>query len=1289
MLLLDDGTATDASPGGRAPTVVYSASDLTIAATCEFALLRGLDAKLGRIPPLELPQDAMLDRLAELGDRHERQVLAALRRRYGPYDPATGRGVVEITRPGRADARDPAVLAAKRDETLAALRAGADVVFQAGFFDGRFGGWADFVVRADDDVLHPAASAPPDDAPPDDAPPGAASLAPTGPPAAWSVHDTKLARRAKVTALLQLAAYADQLLAHGIPLAGDVHLVLGDRTVTAHRLADLLPAYRERRARLEEIIDAHVADDAPVAFGDERFHACLRCDVCAPEVEAHRDVLLVAGMRVAQRARLREAGIATIDALAASTGEIPTIAPSNLASLRTQARLQVAQERGDPGVATSGGVAYELVAPDAVGHLPPPDPGDVFFDFEGDPLWVDEAGTWGLEYLFGVLEAPTAPGAEPVFRPFWAHDRAGERQALLDFLAYLRERRAAHPGMHVYHYASYEKTALLRLAGRYGVGEDEVDALLREGVLVDLYATVRAALRVGQRSYSLKKLEPLYMPDARTGEVQTAGESVVEYAEACEVRDQGRLGEWQERLDRIADYNRYDCESTLRLRDWLVARAAEAGVAPGSRRRGPGGAGAAAEGAAGAEAAVGAEAGVADEGAPSGEGETPGDAEPPDEDAEEDALVAALLAAAGAGTDAPPDATTRDADRQALAMLAAAVGYHEREAKPFWWAHFDRLVSHPAEWLDRRSTLLVERADVVADWHLPARARTLHRHLRLVGRLEPGSGITEGANVVALYDPPLPACLATSADGTRGWTDKVRVLSVTAEGVGDAARDVVVVAERLGRGLGPADAHDAVPMALGPGIPPRTDSLRAAIRALAARVAAAVAAGEPLPDHPAVDLLRRRPPRTRSGGLPAAPDGLGGDVATITAAVADLDGSYLAVQGPPGTGKTYTGARVIAGLVARGWRVAVVAQSHTVVENMLREVAAAGVPRERIGKRPGDGADPGAPWTWLGANGFAAFHAAAGADGAGYVLGGTAWDLTHPARLPERPFDLLVVDEAGQYSLADTIAVSDAARNLLLLGDPQQLPQVTQGRHPEPVDRSALGWLTDGHDTLPDELGYFLARTWRMHPALADVVSRLAYEGRLAAVPAAAARRLEGVPPGVGHVLVAHEGNAVASVEEAAEVVRQVRDVLGRTWVDPSGGAAAAAGRPLGQADVVVVAPYNAQVWTIRRALDDAGLPDVRVGTVDLFQGQQAVVVVVSMTASSPADVPRGMEFLLSRNRVNVAISRAQWRAVVVRSPLLTDYLPARPDGLAELGAFLGVTHAAGAGSAGADEAPG
>ena len=498
MLLLDDGT------------VVYSASDLTVAATCEFALLRSLDAKLGRIPPLELVQDAMLDRLAELGDRHEQQVLAGLRRRFGRWDPATGRGVLEIARPGRAGNRDPDVLAARRDETLAALRGGADVVFQAGFFDGRFSGWADFIVRDDADG---AASG--------EAGSGGAGThgAASGGVPRYSVHDAKLARRAKVTALLQLAAYADQLIASGIPVADQVHLVLGDRTVTDHRLDDLLPVYRDRRARLQTILDTHAAEDGPVASGDERYRACGRCEVCAPEIEARRDVLLVAGVRVTQRARLAAAGITTIDQLAASAGDVPGLAGGALGVLRAQARLQVAQDPAGAGTGPgggAGGLRYELFAPDVVGHLPAPDPGDVFFDFEGDPLWVDEAGDWGLEYLFGVVEAPTAPDAEPVFRPFWAHDRTQERQALLDFLAYVAQRRAAHPGMHIYHYAAYEKTALLRLAGRYGVGEQEVDQLLRDGVLVDLYHVVRACLRTGQRSYSLKKLEPLYMDAART-----------------------------------------------------------------------------------------------------------------------------------------------------------------------------------------------------------------------------------------------------------------------------------------------------------------------------------------------------------------------------------------------------------------------------------------------------------------------------------------------------------------------------------------------------------------------------------------------------------------------------------------------------------------------------------------------------------------------------------------------------------------------------------------------------
>ncbi|HEX7739944.1 MAG TPA: C-terminal helicase domain-containing protein, partial [Marmoricola sp.] len=235
---------------------------------------------------------------------------------------------------------------------------------------------------------------------------------------------------------------------------------------------------------------------------------------------------------------------------------------------------------------------------------------------------------------------------------------------------------------------------------------------------------------------------------------------------------------------------------------------------------------------------------------------------------------------------------------------------------------------------------------------------------------------------------------------------------------------------------------------------------------------------------------------------------------------------------------------------------------------------------------------------------------------------------------------------------------------------PQQLPQVSQGTHAEPVDDSALGWLMDGRDTIPAELGYFLGASYRMHPALSAKVSTLSYDDRLGSAPDASKRLLEGIDPGLHVVAVPHIGNRTHSPEEAAAVVEQVRAHLGATWHDPDD---ATTPRPLGPADVLVVAPYNAQVSLIQETLAAAGLGAVRVGTVDKFQGQEAPVAIVSMTASSHGDVPRGMGFLLSRNRVNVAVSRAKWRAILIRSEALTAFMPSSADGVLELGGFIGL----------------
>ncbi len=1202
MFLLDSDSGASLGPAdGAAADLVYSATDLVTASECEYRLLRILDEKLGRAPRAEFAPDAMLQRAASLGDVHERRVLEGMLAEHGAWSQGNPRGVYDVV-PAGTMARE--TLTAKHDESLRALGSGAAVVFQAAFFDGTFHGRSDFLVLQAD--------------------------------GSYAVWDTKLARHAKVGALLQLAAYGDQLISAGIPTSREVTLVLGDRSHSVHSLRDLLPVFRERRTRFLDLVDRHRHQPEPVAWDAGGITACGRCDYCAERVEATRDLLLVGSMTGERRARLRAEGISTIEELAA---EPPRPEDPTFTRLQEQASLQVG------GAATDGGVtyrdadgaehtvSYRVLPQHTLAALPAPSPGDIFFDFEGDPLWQDPAdGSWGIEYLFGVMEPVGGAGDTP-FRPFWAHSRAEERTAFMSFLDYVAQRREQHPDLHIYHYAAYEKSALRRLSLVHVVGEEAVDTLLRDGVLVDLYDTVRHSLRISERSYSIKKLEPLYMGSTlRSGDVTDAGASIVAYAAYCAARDAGDDTGAAEILAGISDYNRYDCLSTLRLRDWLLGLGARPDVPRTTPLEPPAGQ----------------------------EQNDPVPGPPP----EETRLLEHLAAL--------PAEEAQHPDQRAIALVAAAVGYHRRERKQFWWSHFDRLAAPAHEWEQSRDVLVFRSVEVVQDWARPTPRSNPVRTLRATAGLAPGADFREGSSSFAVYAAPVPEgtdSTDSSGAGRGGWFG-VEVLELT-EQTGPAGQEgragrvesgslvTIVMREKLRRG---AEPRPELPVALAPDQPLMTASLQAALLSLADRVGRALPR---VPAGPALDLLRRLPPRLHDGAaLPAVAPGGAGYADAITAALLLLDDSYLAVQGPPGTGKTHVGADVISRLVDLGWKVGVVAQSHAVVENLLCRAMEAGVPGRLVAKRTEDQESPWDQRT------DADVVRLLSTDG-GCLIGGTAWTMTG-SRVPPGSLDLLVVDEAGQFSLANTMAVAQAARRLLLLGDPQQLPQVTQGTHPEPVHVSALGWLSDGHATLPPTLGYFLADTWRMHPDLCSAVSGFAYDGRLTTAPAARERLLDGVPPGLECIQVVHEDNATSSPEEAAEVCVQVRRHLGLPWTSSAGSTP----RPLGQADILVVAAYNAQVHLIRQALVAAGYGGVRVGTVDRFQGQQAVVVIVSMAASSAAEAPRGIGFLLDRNRVNVAVSRGQWRAVIIRSPRLTHHLPATPSALEELGAFIGLCDA-------------
>lgn len=377
------------------------------------------------------------------------------------------------------------------------------------------------------------------------------------------------------------------------------------------------------------------------------------------------------------------------------------------------ARVGIAALVDEPGAAPDSAPpipVFEVVAPKALGALPRPDHGDLFFDFEGDPLHTEppvpgEPTQWGIDYLFGWVDT------REQYTALWAHSFAEEKRALETFLDIVNLRRKQHPGMHIYHYAPYEPTHLLAMAARHGVREADVDRLLRDGVFVDLYPVVRRALRVGSRSYSIKKLEPLYMGDeVRTSDVQKGDDSIVRYVEARALQAEGHEGEARLVLDDLADYNRYDCVSTRRLRDWLVDRAREAALVP----------------------------------SPNPE---------PDERAYEPSARATVLE--GLALEHPEDSVPA----RSLRLGAAAIDYYPRESKSFWATHFLRLREPMSLWDETRDVVAIDRARsrVREDWHFLESGKGGERRIvELRGDLAPGTRLSEGTNPFALYELPAP-----------------------------------------------------------------------------------------------------------------------------------------------------------------------------------------------------------------------------------------------------------------------------------------------------------------------------------------------------------------------------------------------------------------------------------------------------------------------------------------------------------------------------------------------------
>jgi uncharacterized protein len=537
--------------------------------------------------------------------------------------------------------------------------------------------------------------------------------------------------------------------------------------------------------------------------------------------------------------------------------------------------------------------------------------------------------------------------------------------------------------------------------------------------------------------------------------------------------------------------------------------------------------------------------------------------------------------------------------------------FHRREDKASWWEYFRVLELDADAHADERRAVVGVQFDRVVD----AKRAPVQRY-----RFEPQDLDARGRDDV--YD-----------------TDGERVGQIEAVSYAERTLDIK-------KKVATADVHPPT-LLLHNQVPAK--ALQESLMRLGERVlASGFAAGEPY--RAVFDLLlRRAPPLAGADGALQRPDET--TVAAACRLVLGLNGNVLAIQGPPGTGKTYTGAHMICALKRAGLKVGVTAVSHKVIVNLLegaaKQAREEGLPLGIAHKRDGDYEGEQDLYYESSYDKLCAGLA----DGSLDVVGATAWGWARPDF--EQSVDVLIVDEAGQMSLANVLATAPAGKSLVLLGDPQQLEQPLQSSHPEGSEVSALYHLLDGAATMPPERGLFLDETWRLHPDIARFTSEVYYEGRVRArpelvhqavvAPPGTSRRFEG--SGLCFVAVEHRGNQAKAPEEIAVIAEIAAELVGLTWRDKDG-----AIHPIEFRDLLIVAPYNAQVAGLVEALPE--LKD-RIGTVDRFQGQEAPVVIYSMTSSSPEDAPRGMEFLYNRHRFNVATSRARALCILVGNPAL------------------------------------
>jgi predicted RecB family nuclease len=974
----------------------------------------------------------------------------------------------------------------------------------------------------------------------------------------YEVIDTKNTSGVKTDHIIQVGMYSYLLEKIQGLTPQSFFILLKDLKKEEIKVSQVNEFFLENKIQYEHFIKNDLNKTKP-----EKCDHCKICDwqeVCENDWKTKRHLNQVGGNNKNYIKKFNKNNINTIDDLAKIDvkKKIENLKEEVLQKLKKQAELQLTYEKtGKPCLEI---IAKNISEPKGFNLLPKPSSVDLFFDLESVP---DHIYSGKLEYLFGIYYVEDD---KEIYIPFWAHSKDEEKNSLKRFFKLTKDHFKKYPDAKIYHYASYEITALEKLTSFHKVHGIDYDHYLHMGKFVDLFRVTKQAILVSENSYSIKNLEKFYNFE-RKGDVQKGDKSEQYYIEWMETKN-------QKLLDELQSYNLQDCKSTYELRNWLLS------IKPNNTKWLT----------------------------PSKEIIELRDKEIKFLDYQEKLEK------------------TKVKDKELINILKDIHGFYNRENKPDWREYFDRKYFSHTELID---------------------------DIECIGNMKKVGDVTqEKRSYVFKY--AFEEQEFKLKEGKRATIAN----NLFPDQTDDAGTIVELNHEKkyikLKRGTKAGHLPDQ--LSIGPGSPFDPSKLELSTYNFIDSVLDQTGEFQSLRR-----LLQKENPKIKGikkGEKILKTNNFFEEIPNI---ISNLDNSYIYLQGPPGTGKSTQAANAIVELIKKNKKVAITANSHKVIHNLIEKVEITATEKKVNFKGLKAGRTNDVDTIY---NGKFVVTSSRDTD---FIYGvkdkttllfaGTKYHLSNGYY--DSKIDYLFIDEAGQISVADLIVLGQIAKNIVLIGDQNQLGQPTKGSHPGLSGKSILEFLLDGQDTIPEDKGIFLNKTYRLHPKINEFTSSSFYENRLITDAQTKNRKIltkdKSFFPesGIYYLDMDHEDNIQTSQEECDEIKKIVDSFIGLDYFDGK------KNRKITIKDILIISPYNAQVNLIGFNLKNK---EARVGTIDKFQGQEAPITIISMTSSDPENLPRNKEFFFSRNRLNVAISRAQCISIILFNSNLLNFVPKTVD---------------------------